>query len=318
MHAHTIHYLSTSLTKTQRSSSADAESKNGDLLTRAGFVAQMAAGIYTMLPLGVRVLARVEGVVREEMNAIGSHEFAAPTLHTRQIMDRSGRWDAIDVLYRLQSRQGADLCLQATAEEAICAAFQGKIASHRDLPISVYQISDKFRDEQRPRAGLIRGRSFRMKDLYSFHTSELELHEYYERVITAYQRVFQRCGIGDRVVRTFASGGAFSKFSDEFQLLSDTVEDTIFITEDRTRAINKEVAGDTEALHALFGESLPNLVEHRAIEVGNTFKLGTRFTDAFDIQYQDATSTMRKVSMASYGIGTCLLYTSDAADVLLV
>lgn len=162
MHTHTIHHLSTSLGKTLRSSSADSESKNGNLLIRAGFVTQMAAGIYTMLPLGMRVLSRIEEIVREEMNAIGSHELAAPTLHTRQIMERTGRWDSIDVLYRLRSRQGADLCLQATAEEAICAAFQGKIASHRDLPISVYQISDKFRDEQRPRAGLIRGRSFRM------------------------------------------------------------------------------------------------------------------------------------------------------------
>jgi prolyl-tRNA synthetase len=272
----------------------------------------MAAGIYTMLPLGMRVLARIEEIVREEMNAIGAHEFAAPTLHTRQIMERTGRWDSIDVLYRLQSRQGADLCLQATAEEAICAAFQGKIASHRDLPISVYQISDKFRDEQRPRAGLIRGRSFRMKDLYSFHTNERDLHQYYEEVVTAYQRVFDRCGIGERVVRTFASGGAFSKFSDEFQLLSDTGEDTIFLTEDRSQAINKEVAEDTEALRALFGESLPKLVEHRAIEVGNTFKLGTRFTDAFNIQYQDEASTLQKVWMAPYGIGTTRLVGSVA------
>lgn len=312
MHAHTIHHLSTTIAKTLRSSSAEAESKNGNLLTRAGFVAQMAAGIYTMLPLGMRVLARIEEIVRQEMNAIGSQEFTAPALHTRQIMDRTGRWDSIDVLYRLRSRQGADLCLQATAEEAICAAFQGKITSHRDLPISVYQISDKFRDEQRPRAGLIRGRSFRMKDLYSFHTSEQELHEYYERVITAYLRVFQRCGIGDRVVRAFASGGAFSKFSDEFQLLSDTGEDTIFLTEDRSRAMNKEVAEDTEALRALFGESQPQLVEHRAIEVGNTFKLGTRFTDAFQIHYQDEASALQKVWMASYGIGTTRLVGSVA------
>lgn len=307
MHTHIIHHLSTSLGKTLRTASADAESKNGNLLIRAGFVTQMAAGIYTMLPLGMRVLTRIEEIVREEMNAIGSLELAAPTLHTRQIMERTGRWDSIDALYRLRSRQGADLCLQATAEEAICAAFQGKIASHRDLPISVYQISDKFRDEQRPRAGLIRGRSFRMKDLYSFHADEHDLHEYYEAAITAYQRIFDRCGIGEKVVRTFASGGAFSKFSDEFQLISDTGEDTIFLTEDRSRAFNKEVAEDREALRALFGDVVPKIVEHRAIEVGNTFKLGTRFTDAFNIHYQDENSALRKVWMASYGIGTTRL-----------
>ncbi|MEY4667354.1 MAG: hypothetical protein RL518_53 [Pseudomonadota bacterium] len=307
MHTHTIHYLSTSLGKTLRSASHEQESKNGSLLTRAGFVAQMAAGMYTMLPLGMRVLSRIEGIVREEMNAIGSYELAAPTLHTRQVMERAGRWDSIDVLYRLQSRQGSELCLQATAEEAVCAAFQGRIASHRDLPVSVYQISDKFRDEQRPRAGLIRGRAFRMKDLYSFHATEADLRQYYERVVSSYLRVFARCGIGANVFRTFASGGAFSKFSDEFQLLSDSGEDTIFLTEDRSLAINKEVAEDSEALTALFKGTRPHLTEHRAIEVGNTFMLGHRFTDAFNIRYQDDTGELQRVWMASYGIGTTRL-----------
>jgi prolyl-tRNA synthetase len=312
MNSHTIDYLSTALTKTLRSGAGEVESVNGLLLSRAGFISQMAAGIFTMLPLGRRVLSRIETILREEMHRVDSHEFSAPMLHTRQIMDTTGRWESIDVLYRLRSRQGADLCLQATAEEAVCAALQGKIASHRDLPISLYQISDKLRDEQRPRAGLIRGRSFRMKDLYSFHLNERDLDQYYERVVAAYLRVFERCGIGANVVRTFASGGAFSRFSDEFQLLCDSGEDTIFITEDRSRAINREVAEDAEALRAIFGETRPKLLEHRAIEVGNTFKLGTRYTDAFGIEYQDETGALQKVWMASYGIGTTRLVGSVA------
>jgi prolyl-tRNA synthetase len=307
MTSRTIHFLSTNITKTTRSNADETNSRNGQLLTRAGFVSQMAAGIYTMMPLGMRVLSRIERIVADEMNALGAFQFHGAPLQTRQLLDTTGRWDSIDVLYRLTSRSGADMCLQATAEEAICAALRQRIASHRDLPLSLYQISDKFRDEQRPRAGLIRGRAFRMKDLYSLHASAHELDSYYEEVVKSYHRIFSRCGIGDKVIRTFASGGVFSKFSDEFQLIAESGEDTVFTTEDRTVALNKEVADDQEALRALFGERIPRLVEHRAIEVGNTFKLGTRYTDAFNISFQDKEGVRQKVWMASYGIGTTRL-----------
>ena len=312
MHSRYIHFLSTNITKTARSHSDDTNSRNGQLLARAGFVSQMAAGIYTMMPLGMRVLSRIEQIVAEEMDALGAQEFLGAPLQTRQLLDATGRWDSIDVLYRLTSRSGADMCLQATAEEAICSALHQRIASHRDLPLSLYQISDKFRDEQRPRAGLIRGRSFRMKDLYSLHASEQDLNTYYEQVVAAYLRIFARCGIGDRVVRTFASGGVFSKFSDEFQLIADSGEDTIFTTEDRSIALNKEVAEDLEALRVLFEGKVPNLLEERAIEVGNTFKLGTKYTDAFGISFQDNAGAVQQVWMASYGIGTTRLVGSIA------
>lgn len=307
MRSNNINFLSANVTKTLRSFSDDTNSVNGQLLTRAGVVHQVAAGIFTLLPLGVRVLARVEAIVREEMNSTGAFEFLAPSLQPRHLLDTTGRWDSIDVLYRVTSRQAADFCLAATAEEATCATLKSWITSYRDLPLSVYQIADKFRDEPRPRAGLLRGRYFRMKDLYSYHTTLSDLDDYYERVVAAYMRVFQRCGIGDRVRRTFASGGVFSKFSDEFQLLADSGEDTVYLSDESSVAINKEVAEDAEALRSVFGENVPKLREHRAIEVGNTFKLGTRYTDAFQITFQNESGAREKVYMGTYGIGTTRL-----------
>lgn len=312
MRSNDIHFLSSNITKTLRSSSEDTNSINGQLLTRAGAVHQIAAGIFTILPLGMRVLSRIETIVREEMNSTGSFELLAPTLQPRHLLDASGRWDAIDVLYRVTSRQASDFCLAATAEEATCATLKSWITSYRDLPLSVYQIADKFRDEPRPRAGLLRGRYFRMKDLYSYHTTLEDLDAYYETVVGAYMRVFQRCGIADKVRRTFASGGVFSQFSDEFQLLAESGEDTVYLSDDSSVAINKEVAENAEALRAVFGDKVPRLREHRAIEVGNTFKLGTRFTDAFQITFQNEAGSREKVYMGTYGIGTTRLMGSVA------
>lgn len=307
MYSCAIHSLSTQLTKTLRDYSEELNSKNARLLTRAGYVSQCAAGIYTLMPLAVRVLGRIESIVREEMNNVGAHEFVASGLQPRSMWDASGRWDSVDVLYKLNSRHGAEYCLAATAEEAIVSALANSIRSHRDLPLGVYQISTKYRDEHRARSGLLRGREFRMKDLYSFHLSQDELDQYYEGVCEAYTRVFARCGIGDRVVRTFASGGIFSRFSDEFQLLHEAGEDTVFVTEDGATAINKEVAEDAEATRLVFGDTIPRLIERRAIEVGNTFKMGTRYTDAFGVRVQDAKGELSSVLMCSYGIGTTRL-----------
>lgn len=304
MRSNDIHFLSSNVTKTLRSGSDDTNSVNGQLLTRAGFVHQIAAGIFTILPLGMRVLSRIEAIVKEEMNSTGAFELLAPSLQPRHLLDATRRWDSIDVLYRVTSRQGSDFCLAATAEEATCAALKSWITSYRDLPLSVYQIADKFRDEPRPRAGLLRGRYFRMKDLYSYHTTLSDLDTFYEEVVAAYMRVFQRCGVADRVRRTFASGGVFSKFSDEFQLLAESGEDTVYLSDESAIAINKEVAEDAEALRFVFGEHVPRLREHRAIEVGNTFKLGTRYTDAFQIAFQNESGTREKVYMGTYGLGT--------------
>ena len=304
MYAHAIHSLTSNVTRTSREVSQGHTSKNSRLLIRAGYVSQAAAGIYTLMPLSIRVLARIEQIVREEMVSLGAHEFLAPALQSRELWEKTNRWEHIDVLYQLRSRHGHEYGLAATAEEAMVAAFGKNIRSYRDLPAGLFQVSTKFRDEPRARSGLLRGREFRMKDLYSFHFSEAERDAYYEEVCNAYMRIFTRCGIGAQTRRTFASGGVFSRFSDEFQLLHEAGEDTIFVTDDGQTALNKEVVEDVEALQQLFGTSVPKLREHRAIEVGNTFKLGTRYTDAFGVSVQDSEGVMRPVQMCSYGIGT--------------
>jgi prolyl-tRNA synthetase len=241
------------------------------------------------------------------MDGLGASEFLSPMIYPRELWDTTGRWDSIDALYKLKSRSGSELCIAATAEEIVVSAAKRLIRSYRDLPFSTYQIQPKCRDELRARSGLVRGREFRMKDLYSFHLDSSQLDEFYERVCQAYMRIFSQCGIGTRTVRTFASGGIFSRFSDEFQLICDSGEDTVFIDQASGIAINAEVAQDSAALEAAFGSRAYSLTEHRAIEVGNTFKLGTRFTDAFDLKVHDASGRESSVLMCSYGIGTTRL-----------
>ncbi len=302
-----IHKLSSQVAFTTRATSEEGPSKNARLLTRAGYVSQCAAGIYNLLPLGLRVIGRIESIVREEMQSLGAAELLVSGLQPRDIWETTGRWDSVDVLYRVNSRHGAEYCLSATAEEVVVAALSPTIRSYRDLPRAVFQISTKYRDEHRARSGLLRGREFRMKDLYSFHLYQAQLDEYYEQVCSAYARVFERCGVGERTLRTFASGGVFSRFSDEFQLLHESGEDTVFVTEDGKTAINQEIAEDQEALCTVFGGQLPKLYEQRAIELGNTFKLGTRFTDAFGLRVHGRSGASEPVLMCSYGIGTTRL-----------
>jgi prolyl-tRNA synthetase len=303
----TIHHLSSQITLTNRSHSDAQLGRNASLLLKAGYIAQLGAGLYTLMPLGLRVVQKIEQIVREEMDALGASEFLSPIIYPREMWETTGRWDTIDVLYKLKSRSGSELCIAATAEEIIVSAAKRLIRSYRDLPFSAYQIQPKCRDELRARSGLVRGREFRMKDLYSFHLDSDQLDEFYEQVCQAYMRVFTRCGIGQRTVRTFASGGVFSRFSDEFQLLCESGEDTIFIDQASSIAINSEIAQDSAALKAAFGDRAYTLTEHRAIEVGNTFKLGTRFTDAFDLKVHDASGRESSVLMCSYGIGTSRL-----------
>jgi prolyl-tRNA synthetase len=241
------------------------------------------------------------------MDLLGAREFVSPVLFPKEIWEQTGRWESIDVLYKLASRSGAELCIAATAEEIVASMAKEHIQSYRDLPYAVYQIQNKCRDELRARSGLLRGREFRMKDLYSIHLDSAQLDEFYESVCQSYMRIFNRCGIGDRTVRTFASGGVFSRFSDEFQMLCDSGEDTVFVTEDRSIAINAEIAQDDEARRAAFGGQELQLSEMRAIEVGNTFKLGSRYTDAFDANVTDSHGDRRSLLMCSYGIGTTRL-----------
>jgi prolyl-tRNA synthetase len=296
------------VTKTSKETSKEDPSRNAQLLVRAGFVNRLMAGVYSFLPLGNRVLQKIEQIVREEMNSLGAQEILMPALHPKEIWDQTGRWDKVDVLFRFKGQGDRDLCLGPTHEEVVTPLIGNFIRSYRDLPASVYQIQTKFRNEVRAKSGLLRGREFRMKDLYSFHTSLEDLDQYYEQAIEAYKRVFARCGLGKLTVVTFASGGIFSKYSHEFQTITEYGEDIVYKVPGKDLAINRELIEDQEVLAELVPTDpatgkRAELEEHRSIEVGNIFKLGTRFSDAFDLTYLDSTGTRQPIYMGCYGIG---------------
>ena len=299
-------------TRTSKDANKQETSRNAQLLSRAGYVARLMAGVYQYLPLGLRTLNKIENIIRDEMNAIGGLEILMPSLHPRENWEKTGRWDKVDVLYTLGSDRtdpGAphDVALAPTHEESVTPLVGAFVHSYRDLPIATYQLQTKFRNEPRPKAGLMRGREFRMKDMYSFHVDQADLDAFYERATQAYVNVYERCGLGDITLITYASGGMFSKYSHEFQTISDYGEDIVYRLPGTKIAINKEVLGDQDALR----EIIPNykqgdeskLEELKAVEVGNIFKLGTRFSDAFNVTYADRDGTVKKPVMGCYGIG---------------
>ena len=287
-------------TKTIKQAPKDEESLNARLLTRAGFIDKLSAGVYSFLPMGLRVLNKVENIIRKEMNAIGGQEILMPAIHPKNVWEKTGRWESIDVMYKLEDSGNREFALGTTHEEIVAPLAGRFINSYKDLPFYAYQIQTKFRDEKRAKSGLLRGREFRMKDLYSFHTDQKDLDEYYEKAADAYFRIFEKVGLGHLTVKTFASGGAFSKYSHEFQTLSEIGEDTIYLCEKCRVAINKEIINDQKVCPEC-GNT--NLVERKAIEVGNIFKLGDRFTKAFNVKYLDQNGEENYVIMGCYGIG---------------
>jgi prolyl-tRNA synthetase len=287
-------------TKTTKETPKDETSVNASLLLRAGFVHKEAAGIYTFLPLGLRVLARIEGIIREEMNALGAAEILMPALQPKEAWQTTGRWNGLDVLFKLKGSGDKEYALGATHEEIVTPLVGKSIASYKDLPVAVYQIQTKFRDEPRAKSGLLRGREFRMKDLYSFHTSENDLDAYYDRVITAYNTIYRRLGIGERTYMTFASGGTFSQYSHEFQTEAPSGEDTIYVCDNCRIAVNKEIIA--EQPHCPQCEK-KDLQEKKAIEVGNIFKLKTRYSEPFGLRFTDEAGKETPVIMGCYGIG---------------
>ena len=294
-------------TKTRREAPSDEGSKNAQLLIRAGFINKEMAGVYDFLPLGLRVLNKVIGIIREEMNAIGGQELFLTTLQEPALWAKTGRWDdeAIDVWFKTKLKSGSDIGLATTHEEPLTHLMKGHIASYKDLPAYAYQFQTKFRNELRAKSGILRSREFIMKDLYSFSRNEEEFRKFYEECAAAYIKIFERAGIGGKTYRTFASGGSFSKFSDEFQTMCPAGEDIIYINEGRKLAINKEVYND-ETLSEL-GLRKEDLREEKAIEVGNIFPLGTRFSAALNLTYKNEAGESVPVVMGSYGIGPARL-----------
>jgi prolyl-tRNA synthetase len=290
-------------TKTKKQPPADEESKNAKLLRQAGFIHKEAAGIYSFLPLGKRVRDNIEEIIREEMNSVGGQEIDLTALQDQSIWKQTDRWDdeAIDVWFKTALKNGTELGLATTHEEPITNMLTHHVQSYRDLPAAIYQFQTKFRNEIRTKAGIMRGREFLMKDLYSFSRSQEEHDAFYAEMKEAYERIFARAGIGSVTHYTYADGGSFSEFSHEFQAESDAGEDTIYCDDESGIAINKEVL-QNEVLNKL-NVSKDQLRETTAIEVGNIFPLGTKFSDPLGLSYTDKSGKKQSVIMGSYGIG---------------
>lgn len=285
--------------KTKLEAPADADSVNARLLSQAGYIFKQMAGVYIFLPLGLRVLTKIQQIIREEMNRIGGQELLMPTLTQIENYEMTGR-HTLDILFRMKGAGDATYVLNQSHEEVVTPLVQKYTFSYKDLPLAVYQIQNKFRNEPRAKSGVLRGREFSMKDMYSFHTDEVDLNAYYEQVKEAYFKIYKRMGIGDRTVLTFASGGTFSKYSHEFQTLCDIGEDTIYLCELCRVAVNKELIEEQKQCPKCGKVSLS---ARRAIEVGNIFKLRTRFSDAFGFTYTDENGLHQKVEMGCFGIG---------------
>lgn len=289
--------------KTRREDPKDEVSRNAKLLIRAGFIHKEMAGVYSYLPLGLRVLNKINGIIRKEMDALGAVELELTALQNPLLYEKTDRWSGgkVDIWFKTELQTGGELGLGFTHEEAITELLKNHVSSYKDLPRAIYQIQTKFRNETRAKSGILRGREFLMKDLYSFHVSEEDLDNFYDKVEGAYERIFERIGLGDSTYITFASGGVFSKYSHEFQTLSEAGEDLIYLSEGKRLAVNKEVLND-ETLSEL-GLSRDELIEKKSIEVGNIFKLGTRFSQPLGLYFKDEKGESRPVVMGCYGLG---------------
>ncbi len=290
-------------TKTRREAPADEVSKNAELLIRAGYIHKEMAGVYSYLPLGLRVIKKIENIIREEIDAIGGVEMKTSVLQNKEVWEKSNRWDdeVVDSWFKTKLKNGGEVGLSFTNEEAYSNILKQYVSSYKDLPVYPYDFKEIFRNEARSKSGIMRVREFYWKALYSFSKDESEHNVFYEKAKTAYQNIFNRTGIGDKTYLTFASGGTFSKFSHEFQTVCEAGEDTIFVNEDKKIAVNKEVWND-EVLKEI-GTNKKDFVEKKAIEVGNIFTLGTRFSEPFDLKYKNENGEDKLVFMGSYGIG---------------
>lgn len=288
-------------TKARKEAPADEVAKNAKLLIRAGFVDKLQAGVYTYLPLGLRVLKKIETIIREEMNSAGGQEILMPSLHPKENWQTTGRWDTMDDLYKVSDSSGRENALGPTHEEIVVPLIKQFVSSYRDLPFSVYQFQNKFRMELRAKSGILRGREFVMKDMYSFHRTEAELALYYEKMKDVYTRVFERFGIGAQTYLTFAAGGSFSKYSHEYQTITTAGEDTIHICDACHIAVNEEIIEDQKHECPICGSK--NLTSETAVEVGNIFDLKTKFSAPFNLVYKDEEGNDQPVIMGCYGIG---------------
>lgn len=292
-------------TKTKKEAPKDEQARNAALLIRAGYIHKEMAGVYSYLPLGVRVLEKVENIIRRAMNDLGGQELRMATLHPSENWKKTGGWDTIDVLFKLKSRTENEYALGQSEEEIVTPIARENVLSYRDLPLSVYQIGQKYRDELRAKSGIMRGREFGMKDMYSFHADQDDFERFYAQAKQSYLRIYQACGLTAKV--TEGSGGAFTKkVSYEFMVLTEAGEDDIFYCDHCDHCINTEIAQTKE------GDTCPKCgtgKHHRAkaSEVGNVFDLGDKYSKDFDFTYTAKDGTRHYPIMGCYGIGTTRL-----------
>ncbi|MEI7918063.1 MAG: aminoacyl--tRNA ligase-related protein [Candidatus Saccharibacteria bacterium] len=295
-------------TKTSKSVPSDEVAKNAQLLIRAGFIHKEMAGVYAYMPLGLRVIENIKQIVREEMNAVGGQEVMMTTLQPKDIWEKTDRWDdaKVDNWFKTKLVNGTELGVGLTHEEPIVDAASNYLNSYKDLPFAMYQIQSKFRNELRAKSGLLRGREFLMKDMYTFSRDQQQHEQEYEKIVAAYFRVYERLGLGGITYRTYADGGIFTpRFSDEFQTLSEVGEDTIYIDEAKNIAVNEEIMSDENL--AKLGLDRSKLVQKKGIEVGNTFHLESKYTDALGVYYTDEKGEKQSIIMGCYGIGVSRL-----------
>lgn len=288
--------------KTLHQDPKDAVAVNHKLLVRGGFVDQLMAGSWTLLPLGWRVVSKIIQIIREEMNATGAQEMLMPLMHPKEIWNETGRWEeAAEIMYTLKDTREREFALSFTHEEIVMDLIRKHAASYKDLPIKIYHFSTKFRNEPRATAGILRGREFLMKDLYSAHESEEDMMEYYNKVKEAYLKIFSRVGLEVRV--TQASGGVFTQnHTHEFQVLCPTGEDTIYLCDECDWGFNKEI------FEGKAGDKCPQcghgqVVEEKSIEVGNIFPLGTKYAQKMGATFAAQDGSKKPYWFASYGIG---------------
>ena len=295
--------MSQLFTKTTKTVPADEKAKNAQLLIKAGYIHKEMAGVYAYLPLGIRVLENIKRIVREEMDAIGGQEMIMTNLQRKELWEKTDRWDEnkVDIWFKTKLQNGHELGLAWSHEEPITDMMRNFVSSYRDLPAYVYQFQTKLRNELRSKSGIMRGREFVMKDMYSYSVSEEAHQKFYDSATEAYMRAFQRMGLGDDTFLTFASGGAFTQFSHEFQTLTEAGEDTVYLHRDKKVAINEEVLTD-EVMDQL-GVKRDELEEHRAAEVGNIFSFGGQKSEELDLYFVDEDGNRKPVILGSYGIG---------------
>lgn len=294
--------LSQLFTKTSKTVPADETSKNARLLIQAGYIHKEMAGVYAYLPLGLKVLENIKRIVREEMEAIGSQELIMTNLQRAETWQTTTRWDdaVVDIWFKTRLKDDTEVGLAWSHEEPIMKMMQQFVQSYKDLPVSVYQFQTKLRNELRAKSGIMRGREFVMKDMYSLHASAEDLDHYYEQAKAAYARVFERLGIGQDTYLTFASGGAFTKFSHEFQTVCDAGEDTLYIHRGKNIAVNEEVLD--EAVKEL-GVDKHELEKVVSAEVGNIFNFGTDKAEQMGVYFTAADGQQQPIYLGSYGIG---------------